>query len=152
MRQCSEDWRFVGGVGKLDSGGCRMALWIWILRVCFLLYRMVFYSSTRTQSIYRDSFLRHFVGPNCRENMRDCLDFSFFSILAARTHAYPLAAWVPSHFLRPLTKTAILKTCRTEVQALPSWRKIAIALIIDPSGRGFERNACLHQLSGDLSL
>jgi hypothetical protein len=88
----------------------RMALWIWILPVCFLLYRMVLYSSTRTHSIFGDSFFRHFVAPNCPENMRDCLDFSFFTILAARTLVYSLAAWVSLHFQRPPNKTEIPKT------------------------------------------
>ena len=88
----------------------RMALWIWILPVGFLIFRMVVYSSTRTHSLFGDSFLQHFVAPNCPDNVRDCLDFSFFTILAARTLAYSLAAWVSLHFQRPLNKIQILET------------------------------------------
>ena len=88
----------------------RMALWIWILPVGFLIYRMVLYISTRTNSIFGDSFLQHFVAPNCLDNVRDCTDFSFFTIFAARTLAYSLAAWVSLYFHRPLSKAEILET------------------------------------------
>jgi len=87
----------------------RMALWIWILPVTLLIYRIVLYRTTRTNSIFGDSVLQHFVAPNCPENVRDCLDFSLFTIFAARTLAYSLAAWVSLRFQRPLSKAKILE-------------------------------------------
>jgi len=41
----------------------RMALWIWILPVTLLLYRIVLYMTTRRNSIFGDSVLQHFVAP-----------------------------------------------------------------------------------------
>jgi hypothetical protein len=88
----------------------KMALWIWILPVTLLVCRIVLYMTTRTNSLFGDSVLQHFVAPNCPENIRDCQDFLFFTTLAYRTLAYSLAAWVSLHFQRPLKEPEILKT------------------------------------------
>jgi hypothetical protein len=87
----------------------RMALWIWILPVILLVYRIVLYA-TRTNSIFGDSVLQHFVAPNCPESVRDCTDFSFFTLLAARTLAFSLAAWVSLRFQRRPNSAKILET------------------------------------------
>jgi len=87
----------------------KMALWIWILPVILLVYRIVLYA-TRTSSIFGDSVLQHFVAPNCPESVRDCTDFSFFTLLAARTLAYSLAAWVSLRFQRRPNSAKILET------------------------------------------
>jgi len=81
----------------------RMALWIWILPVILLVYRIVLYRTTRT-SIFADSVFQHFVAPNCLEHTADCRDFSFFTIFAARTAAYSMAALASLHFRKPQSK------------------------------------------------
>jgi hypothetical protein len=88
----------------------KMAVWIWILPVTLLIYRIVLYTTTRTTSIFGDSVLQHFVAPNCPESVKDCVDFSFFTILAARTLVYSLAAWVSLRFQRRPNSAKILET------------------------------------------
>jgi hypothetical protein len=84
----------------------RMALWIWIVPVTLLIYRMVLYGSTQRSGVFGDSFLQHFVAPSCPNDARECLDFSFFTILAVRTATYSLAAWASFQYPRSGTSAA----------------------------------------------
>jgi hypothetical protein len=88
----------------------KMAPWIWILPVALLIYRIVLYTTMRTHSIFEESVLQHFVAPNCPESIWDCRDFSSFTLLAARTLAYSLAAWVSLRFQRRPNSAKILET------------------------------------------
>lgn len=77
----------------------KSALWVWILPVAFFAFRVLLYRNGNSLLV-GSSVLRHFLAPTCLNNTADCQDFLTFTISAARTASYSLAAWVSWHFRR----------------------------------------------------
>jgi membrane protease YdiL (CAAX protease family) len=83
----------------------KSAMWVWTLPVVFFAFRVLLYRSSNS-ALVGSSILKHFLAPNCLNDTADCHDFLIFTISAARTVAYSLAAWVSWHFHgRPSNQT-----------------------------------------------
>ena len=89
----------------------KSAMWVWILPAAFFAFRVLLYSTSRSNSLLVGSSLpQHFFAPKCVNDTAECRDFLIFTISAARTVAYSLAACVSWHFQRRQNRTEIRGT------------------------------------------
>ena len=83
----------------------KTAPWVWILPAAFFAFRTLLYETSSTSSVLAfNSFSGHFLAPNCLTDRTACTDFFVFTIPAARTASYSLAAWVSLRFRRSQAK------------------------------------------------
>jgi hypothetical protein len=69
------------------------AIWVWTLPVVFFAFGALTYSGRSGSSVLGEGgFREHFFAPNCLADPHNCRDFFTFTVPAARTVAYSLAA------------------------------------------------------------
>lgn len=68
----------------------KAAMWVWVLPVLFLAFRVLLYATNKIDN----SIWEHFLAPNCINGKAECRDFWIFTIVAARTVVYSLVGWV----------------------------------------------------------
>lgn len=84
----------------------KTAPWVWILPAGVFAIRALLYEASSNSSVLAfNSFSGHFLAPNCLTDRTACTDFFVFTIPAARTASYSLAAWVSLRFRRQPSKT-----------------------------------------------
>jgi hypothetical protein len=77
----------------------KTAVWVWIVPIALLLYRIFLYSTRTTSVLFGDSISQHFLAPSCLDHIAECLDFTGITIPTAQTVAYSLAAWISLRFV-----------------------------------------------------
>lgn len=82
---------------------------VWTLPVAFLAFGTLTHSGRESGVSGADSLWRHFIAPNCIDK-ESCRDFLIFTIPAARSVAYSVAAWLASHCLSFSGKSKVLET------------------------------------------
>jgi hypothetical protein len=83
----------------------KSAMWVWILPAAFFAFGILLYGTHRNSSVLAgSSFSEHFFAPDCLTDRTACRDFFLFTIPAARTASYSVAAWVSMRFWRQANK------------------------------------------------
>ena len=87
----------------------KSAMWVWVLPVTFFALGVLMYGA-KSRSVLAGGFSEHFFAPNCVTNSFECRDFLLFTIPAARTVAYSVAARVSLHFQTRTARAGVPRT------------------------------------------